>query len=236
MNRKQIAMIFAAVIVACVFSTDLLATAAKSTKVSDANSNKQPSYTEYPGEIGDIARRAEKRIKEVNEDVAIEKQNLEAVKREQYFEDNKEERAGSLLSKDDIARLENDRIQEVNAIRTKTINEIKSLEAQQSVSSIDYGQRTLAPTPVRGMVTGIVFCNNRGASLVGDQIVRENDVVLDVKVLKITADYVEFEKQGSKWKQQVGQMPQASYWEPPTQIPADRQPPTVPQAKTRPGR
>ncbi|MGA2069895.1 MAG: hypothetical protein ABSG97_00980 [Sedimentisphaerales bacterium] len=240
MNRKRIAMIFAAVIFAYVLFIGIVAAAGKSEIVPATDTQEQPSYTEYPGEIGDIAMRAEKQVKEVNENAELEKQKLEAVKREQYFEDNKEETSRNLLSKDDIAAIEKERAQKEEAIRTKIGYEINSLEAQQparqGVSPAGPGPRTSRPTSTRGMVTGIVFCNNGGAALVAGEIVRENDVVLGVKVFKVTADYVEFEKQGSRWKQVVGESPQASYWEQPQQSPPAKQPSTVPGTKAKPGR
>ncbi len=219
MNKKRMAIIFAAAIFACVLSIGIVAPAGESETVPGADAQEQPSYTEYPGEIGDIAKRAEKQIKEVNENAELEKQKLEAVKREQYFEDYKEETSRNLLSEDDIAALEKERAQKENEIRTKVGYEINALEAQQSATQgappAGPGPRAFRPTTTRGMVTGIVFYNNSGAALVAGEVVRDNDVVLDVKVLKVTADYVEFEKQGSKWKQVVGQVPPSSYWEQP---------------------
>ena len=122
-----------------------------------------------------------------------------------------------------------------NAIRTKVGYEIQSLEAEQTapqgISPAKPRPRTLSRTSTRGIVTGIVFCNNRGAALVAGEIVRENDEVLDVKVVRITAEFVEFEKQGNKWKQMVGQAPPASFWEQPQQSTPVQRPSTVPKAK-----
>ncbi len=228
--------IFAVAIFACVLSMgiDLVA------DEPDADAQQQPAYTDYPGEIGDIAKRAEAVVKEVNEAFQFEKEKLEKVKREQYFEDNKEEPAVSLLSKDDIAELETKRAQNEKAIRAKVGYEIQSLEAEQTVrqgvSPAGPGPRILSQTSSRGIVTGIVFCNNRGAALVAGEIVRENDEVLNVKVVRITADFVEFEKQGNKWKQVVGQAPPASFWEPPQQSTPVQRPSTAPKAKAKPSR
>jgi Spy/CpxP family protein refolding chaperone len=240
MNKKRMAIIFAAAIFACVLSVGIFAVADESKMVPGTDAQEQPSYTEYPGEIGDIAKRAEAQIKEINEVSELEKEKLEKVKREQYFEDYKEETAGSLLSKNDIAELEARRAQKENAIRTKVGYEIQSLEAeptaQQGVSPAGPRPRTSSQTSSRGMVTGIVFYNNSGAALVAGEIVRENDVVLGVKVLKVTADYVEFEKQGSKWKQAVGQAPPSSYWEQPqTQKSAPTKQPSA-TTKTKTGK
>jgi hypothetical protein len=240
MNKKRMAIIFAAAIFACVLSIGVVAVADESKMVPDTDAQEQPSYTEYPGEIGDIAKRAEAVVKEVNEAFQFEKEKLETVKREQYFDDNKEEPAASLLSKDDIAELETKRAQNENAIRTKVGYEIQSLEAgqtaQQGVSPAGPGPRTLSQTSTRGMVKGIVFYESKGAALIAGEVVRENDEVMNVKVVRITADFVEFEKQGNKWKQVVGQAPPASYWERPQQSAPVQRPSTVPKAKTKPGR
>jgi hypothetical protein len=225
--------IFAVAVFTCVFSARINLADEESDAGSDTQ--QQPAYTEYPGEIGDIAKRAEAQIKEINETSELEKEKLETVKREQHFEDYKEEPAVSLLSKDDIAELETKRAESENAIRTKVGYEIQSLEAEQTAPQgggpAGSRPRTLSQISTRGIVTGIVFCNNRGAALVAGEIVRENDEVLDVKVVRITADFVEFEKQGNKWKQMVGQAPPASFWEQPQQSTPVQRPLTAPKAK-----
>ena len=239
MNKKRMALIVTAAMFACVLSIGIVAVADESKTVTDTNVQEQPSYTEYPGEIGNIAKRAEAQIKEINETEKLEKAKLETIKREQYFEDYKEEPAKSLLSKDDIAKLETEPAQKANAIRTKVGYEIQSLEAGQTAAQEvlpTAGPRPASQTSSRGMVTGIVFYNNSGAALVAGEIVRENDVVLGVKVLKVTTDYVEFEKQGSRWKQVVGQTPPASFWEQPQQSAPVQRPSTAPKVKAKPSR
>jgi hypothetical protein len=235
MNKKRMAIIFAAAIFACVLSIGIVAVADESEMVPDTNAQEQPSYTENPGEIGDIAKRAEAQIKEVNEASELEKEKLEAVKREQYFEDNKEEPARSLLSKDDIAELETKRAQKENAIRTKAGYQIESLAAEQPATqkvSPTASPRPASQTSSRGMVKGIVFYESKGAALIAGEIVRENDVVMGVKVVRITANFVEFEKQGNKWKQVVGEAPPASFWEQPQQSTPVQQPSTTPQGQS----
>ena len=235
MNKKRIAIIFAAAIFACVLSIGIVAIADESEMVTDTNVQDQPSYTEYPGEIGDIARRAEKQVKEANEAFDLEKEKLEAVKREQYFEDYKEEPAGSLLSKDDIAELETKRAQKESAIRTKAGFEIQSLEAGQTTMqevSPATSPRPEPQTPILGMVNGIVFYQNTGAALIAGEVVRANDVVMGVKIVRIVPGYVEFEKQGNQWKQQVGQSPPPAVWEQPQQISPAQQPADANKVKT----
>jgi len=223
MNKKQMAMIFAAAIFTCILSIGIVVIADESETTPNTDAQQQA------GELGDIARRAEKQIKEVNESIDIEKERLEAVKREQYFENYKEEPAGSLLSKEDIAELETKRAQKEEAIRAKAGSAIQSLKAGQTTLqevSPAAGPRSESQTSIRGMVNGIVFCENKGAALIAGEVVRENDVVMGVKVIRILPDYVEFEKQGNKWKQQVGQFPPSVVWgqlqqASPVQRPAD---------------
>jgi hypothetical protein len=235
---NPIVMLFAAAIFVFVLSAGIAA-AAEQAENTDSD-NQQPSYTEYPGQIGDIARWSEVKVKEANEEYELEKAKLEAIKREQYFEDNKVEPAGNLITKDEIASLEAKRAQAEKEIRAKAGSEIQYIEAEQEASQ-KVTQKSPGPRPVsqplsRGTVKGIVFYEGKGAALIAGEVVREGDVVLNVKVVKITPDFVEFEKQGTQWKQQVGQTPQTAVWEPPqTQKPA---PATIPSPtpKTKKGK
>jgi hypothetical protein len=224
MNKRRMTMIFAAAIFAYALSIDI----AVAVDESNTNTQQLSSYTEYPGEVGDMARRAEKQVKEVDESIDVEKNKLEAVKREQYFEDYKEERAGSLLSKDDIAELEAKRAQKEESIRTRVVSEIQYLEAakanRQKASQIVPISRPALQTSIPGMVKGIVFYDNKGAVLIAGEVVRENDVVMGVKIVRILPDCVEFEKQGNQWKQQVGQSPPPAVWKQPHQISPAQQP------------
>jgi hypothetical protein len=222
MNKKAInkgmAGFFAVAISVFVFSIAIVVVADESKAATDSDAQQQ-SYIENPGEIGDLARRAERQVEEVNEAYELEKEKLEAVKREQYFEDYKDEPAGSLLSKDDIAALETRRAQEENAIRTKAGYQIESLEADQTprqeVPKAGPSLRSSSQASRRGVVKGIVFYENKGAALIAGEVVRENDMVMGVKVVNILPDYVEFEKKGNHWKQQVGQFPPPAVWEQP---------------------
>ncbi len=230
MDKKRMAIIFAVAIFACVLSIGIAVVADESETTSDTDALQQP------GELGDIARRAEKQAKEVNESTDLEKEKLEAVKRERYFEDYKEEPAGSLLSKDDIAELETKRAQKEEAIRAKADSEIQYLEAVQAtrpeVSPVVPSYRPASQTSIRGMVNGIVFYENKGAALIASEVVRENDVVMGVKIVRILPDYVEFEKQGNQWKQQVGQSPPPAVWEQPQQSLSAQQPADANKVKT----
>jgi hypothetical protein len=224
MNNQLInnlmAKFFAVAIFACVISMGIVMAADESEAVPNTDAQEQSSYTENPGEIGDIARRAEAKIKEINEVSELEKEQLETIKREQYFEDNKEETTKSLLSNEDIAAIENKRVQNENAIRTKAGYHIESLAAEQPAAqevSPTASLRSASQTSSRGMVKGIVFYEGKGAALITGDVIREGDEVLGVKITKITPDSVEFDKKGNQWKQQVGQFPPPAVWEQPQQ-------------------
>jgi hypothetical protein len=77
-----------------------------------------------------------------------------------------------------------------------------------------------------------VYYEDKGAALIAGEVVRENDVLMGVKVVRILPDYVEFEKQGNKWKQQVGQFPSAGVWEQPQQTAPAQRPPATKSNKT----
>lgn len=53
------------------------------------------------------------------------------------------------------------------------------------------------------IVKGIVYSKDNPSAVIGDQIVHEGDKVLDVTIIKINEDSVEFETNGEKWTQKV---------------------------------
>jgi hypothetical protein len=163
----------------------------------------------------EIPKRVQEAIVDVNELSKAEEKKLEAVKRQRYLNNFHDEPAGSLLSKEDVNRIEQQRKEREQAIlakaqaqeeQTKDFAESRSAESRPNLSSVSYAE---------GTVTGIVFCTNKGAALMLGDVIREGDVVRGVTVVRITPDYVEFEKQGNKWKQEVGQSPPAGVWEKP---------------------
>ncbi|MBN2315842.1 MAG: hypothetical protein JXM79_18070 [Sedimentisphaerales bacterium] len=73
-------------------------------------------------------------------------------------------------------------------------------------------QITISTDPViksfdRGLVRGIVYSEDRGATLIDETVVQTGAVIDGVKVVSIHADGVEFEKEGRRWTQQVGETP-----------------------------
>lgn len=53
------------------------------------------------------------------------------------------------------------------------------------------------------VVRGIVYSEINPTAIISGHIVRQGEMVADVKVVKIAKDYVEFEKDNKQWKQQV---------------------------------
>jgi len=53
------------------------------------------------------------------------------------------------------------------------------------------------------IVKGIVYSKNNPCAVIGDQIVHQGDKILDVVIIKINENSVEFEVNGKKWTQKV---------------------------------
>lgn len=62
-----------------------------------------------------------------------------------------------------------------------------------------------------GLVSGIVFSDDRPAAVVGTQVLYEGDVKNGVTVVKITKEEVQFEKNGRLWTQKVQSNP-SKHW------------------------
>jgi len=68
------------------------------------------------------------------------------------------------------------------------------------------------PEPRFGVVTAILYCEEEPMILMEDQILHQGDVMHDVKILKISADKVEFEKNADRWEQQVQEVAKPEWW------------------------
>ncbi len=62
-----------------------------------------------------------------------------------------------------------------------------------------------------GMVSGIMYAEENPSAVIGHGIVLEGDAIDDVNVVKIHKDKVEFEKNGRRWTQRVGQLPNGAW-------------------------
>lgn len=68
------------------------------------------------------------------------------------------------------------------------------------------------PKATRGVVSGIVYSEDRPLIIIDGKIAKEGDFIHGVKVSKIHRGKVEFEKAGQKWEQTVQEERQA-FWE-----------------------
>lgn len=82
------------------------------------------------------------------------------------------------------------------------------------------GGANVLSTPKVGMVTGIVHpepdsCGVAKApsAIVGVQIVHAGDTIYGVKVVEISRDRVEFEKDGKRWSQRIQEEPNPAWTE-----------------------
>ncbi len=81
-------------------------------------------------------------------------------------------------------------------------------EADTNKPELTKGEADIQTPP--GLIKAIAY-RGRPSVLIGDSILYEGDTIQGVKVLKINRATVEFEKDGHRWTQEVGETP-ASYW------------------------
>jgi hypothetical protein len=83
----------------------------------------------------------------------------------------------------------------------------KDGQAQQGQAEEEY----VMPEPQFGVVTSIVYCDDKPMVTIEEQMLHEGDSIHDVTVTKIETDKVEFEKFGNRWQQAV-QEPASRQW------------------------
>ncbi len=86
-------------------------------------------------------------------------------------------------------------------------------EADSNKPELTKGEADIQTPP--GLIKAIAY-RGRPSVLIGDNILYEGDTIQGVKVLKINRATVEFEKNGHRWTQEVGEFP-SSYWSEPNQ-------------------
>ena len=103
------------------------------------------------------------------------------------------------------------------------IMEVADMVAMQDLPSpaseqpiVDTTQASQAIAPVvkssdRGLVRGIVYSEDHGSALIDETIVQAGTVIGDVKVVNIHAGGVEFEKEGQRWIQTIGEAPDVKW-------------------------
>jgi len=71
---------------------------------------------------------------------------------------------------------------------------------------MQFGSATIAqPETGKLIVKGIVYSEDNPSAVINDQILHQGDKILDITVVKINTNSVEFEINGKKWTQEVQQ-------------------------------
>jgi len=68
------------------------------------------------------------------------------------------------------------------------------------------------PEPTHGVITGIVYAEEKPSAIIDGQIVHEGETIHNVTVAKIHRDKIEFQKNDKRWKQKVQETPEA-FWQ-----------------------
>ncbi|MCJ7728390.1 MAG: hypothetical protein MUO27_00670 [Sedimentisphaerales bacterium] len=68
------------------------------------------------------------------------------------------------------------------------------------------------PEPRFGVVTAILYSDDTPTVLIEDQMLHEGDTIHEVKVMDISTDKVQFDKQGEKWEQKVQEPAKPEWW------------------------
>jgi len=66
--------------------------------------------------------------------------------------------------------------------------------------------------PTVGLVSGIVYSEQKPAAIIGGKIVYQGETANGIKIARIYRDRVEFEKNGKKWEQKVRE-PAKAHWQ-----------------------
>ena len=137
----------------------------------------------------------------------------ELVKKAGHFEDWGFVPSGTLLSNEEVALVKSRIAEKKKAIMESLKRLAEALERQKkyalNVSLADLEKRlkenTLKPKPkpTHGVVTGIVYGEDKQTALIDREIVHLGNTIHGAKVVKIYRDNVEFEKNGKVWKQKV---------------------------------
>lgn len=77
---------------------------------------------------------------------------------------------------------------------------------EQTVNIADEAELAPGASP-RGLVRGIVYSGDSGSALVDDTIVHAGATIDGVKVVRVHANGVDFEKNGQRWTQKVSETP-----------------------------
>jgi len=68
-----------------------------------------------------------------------------------------------------------------------------------------------APTPSRGVVKGILYSDESPAVIIDGQLLQQGDTIYGVRIARVYRDKVQFEKNGKRWQQRLGQRPDEAW-------------------------
>lgn len=95
-----------------------------------------------------------------------------------------------------------------DAVETMAMKDPPSIMSDESVAgTIQAPIRTIptAKSSIKGLVRGIIYSEDHGFTLIDETIVKTGAVIDGAKVINIHAGGVEFEREGRRWTQKVGE-------------------------------
>jgi len=158
----------------------------------------------YHGENSAESRSRERELAFQKEKEATRKD--EFAKEKRAMEEHRREERIKELDKEAIKNMDESTDRQM-AIVMKYFETIQNIQRQpSSIGSYPFSSYT-TKTPRQGRISSIVISENNHSALIGTKLVREGNIIDGVTVVKIHEDRVEFEKNGKRWAQKVGQQP-----------------------------
>jgi len=68
-----------------------------------------------------------------------------------------------------------------------------------------------SPAARHGLITGVIYTEEKPSAIIDGEIVHEGDTIHGVKVVKIHRDKVQFEKKKKRWTQQTREKPSRAW-------------------------
>lgn len=66
-------------------------------------------------------------------------------------------------------------------------------------------------SPKKGTITGILYSSEKPAAMINTEIIYEGTVIDNIRVIRIDAEKVQFEKNGKRWTQAMHQKPDPAW-------------------------
>ena len=97
------------------------------------------------------------------------------------------------------------------ALIMKYLETMQNIQCQpSSIGGSPFSSYT-TKTPRQGRISSIIGTKDNHSALIGTKLVREGDIIDGVTVFKIYKDEVEFEKDGKRWTQKIGDAPDPAW-------------------------